>query len=54
MKKHLAERHYLSDVEVIAALNEMRASIPKGSMDSIIAGGSVWTERETMLKNMPV
>ena len=32
----------------------MRASIPLGSKDSSIAGGSVWTERENMLKNKSV
>ena len=32
----------------------MRAFIPQGSKDSSIDGGSVWTERETMLKNKSV
>ena len=32
----------------------MRASIPQGCMDSSIAGGSVCTERETILKNKSV
>ena len=27
------------------------ASIPQGSQDSSIAGGSEWTDMETMLKN---
>ena len=59
MKKRLAGRHYESDEELIAAMEEfsetkMRASIPQGSKDSSIAGESVWTERETMLKNKSV
>ena len=32
----------------------MRASVPQGSKDSIMAGGSLWTERKTMLKTKSV
>ena len=50
MKKHLAKRHYRSEKEVIAAVEEisgtkLRDSIQKGSKR-----GSMWTEGETMLK----
>ena len=55
MKEHLAGRYYWSDEMVITDMGvfletKMRASIPQRSKDSSIAGGSVWTERETMLK----
>ena len=32
----------------------MRVSTPQGSKNSSIAGGSVWTKMETMLKNKSV
>ena len=32
----------------------VRASMPQGSKDSSIAGGSVWTERDTILDNKAV
>ena len=59
MKKHLVGRHYWSDEETIPVWKSfprtiMRTSIPQGSKNSSIAGGKIWTESETVLKNKSV